>query len=174
MLFVSPKIETNPYYHQVYQNFIRDFKGIPRVISGGQLQEVPYDSDVTGFLPDAEYEYVMTHLACMYYHSQEPRHVHYHPFEAVRYGMPLVFMAGGLIDSLGGKILPGRCETVKEARAKVRRLIDGDHALIRKITESQEILLKPFTKEYCKPYWGGRNAPSGGSDNQCAAAASEA
>ena len=63
MLFVSPKIETNPYYHQVYQNFIRDFKGIPRVISGGQLQEVPYDSDVTGFLPDAEYEYVMTHLA---------------------------------------------------------------------------------------------------------------
>lgn len=153
MLFVSPKIETNPYYHQVYQNFIRDFKGIPRVISGGQLQEVPYDSDVTGYLPDAEYEYVMTHLACMYYHSQEPRHVHYHPFEAVRYGMPLVFMAGGLIDSLGGKILPGRCETVKEARAKVRRLIDGDHALIRKITESQEILLKPFTKEYCKPYW---------------------
>lgn len=153
MLFVSPKIETNPYYHQVYQNFIQDFKGIPRVISGGQLQEVPYDSDVTGFLPDAEYEYVMTHLACMYYHSQEPRHVHYHPFEAVRYGMPLVFMAGGLIDSLGGKSLPGRCETVKEARAKVRRLIDGDHALIRKITESQEILLKPFKKEYCKPYW---------------------
>lgn len=153
MLFVSPKIETNPYYHQVYRDFIRDFKGIPRVISGGQLQAVPYDPDVTGFMPDAEYEYAMTHLACMYYHSQEPRHVHYHPFEAVRYGMPLVFMAGGLIDSLGGANLPGRCKTVKEARQKVQRLIDGDKALIRRITESQEVLLKPFTKAYCKPYW---------------------
>ena len=153
MLFVCPTIETNPYYHQVYRDFIRDCKGIPRVISGGQLQAVPYDPDVTGFMPDAEYEYAMTHLACMYYHSQEPRHVHYHPFEAVRYGMPLVFMAGGLIDSLGGANLPGRCKTVKEARQKVQRLIDGDKALIRRITESQEVLLKPFTKAYCKPYW---------------------
>lgn len=153
MLFVSPKIETNPYYHQVYRDFIRDFKGIPRVISGGQLQKVLYDPDVTGFMPDAEYEYAMTHLACMYYHSQESQHVHYHPFEAVRYGMPLVFMAGGLIDSLGGTNLPGRCKTVKEARQKVQRLIDGDQAFIRSITESQEVLLKPFTKAYCKPYW---------------------
>lgn len=153
VLFVSPKIETNPYYHQVYRDFIRDFKGIPRVISGGQLQEVLYDPDVTGFMPDAEYEYAMTHLACMYYHSQESQHVHYHPFEAVRYGMPLVFMAGGLIDSLGGTNLPGRCKTVKEARQKVQRLIDGDQAFIRSITESQEVLLKPFTKAYCKPYW---------------------
>ena len=57
----------------------------------------------------------------MYYHSTEPDHIHYHPFEAVRAGMPLVFMAGGMLDRLGGIDLPGRSKPPKEARQKIER-----------------------------------------------------
>lgn len=153
ILFVSPKIKTSPYYRKVYEDFKHNFKSIPYVISGAQLVPVTDDKNVTGFLPKEEYEYNMQHLSAMFYHSQEPRHIHYHPLEAVNIGMPLVFMAGGMLDNLGGTNLPGRCKTVKEAKAKLKRLIRGDRRLQKKIIESQRILLKKVSNEYCKPFW---------------------
>ncbi len=54
----------------------------------------------------------------MFYHSQSPRHIHYHPFEAIKIGMPLVFMGGGMLDRMGGTNLPGRARTWGEATQK--------------------------------------------------------
>lgn len=153
ILFVSPKIKTSSYYRQIYEDFCKNFGDFPHLLSGGQPSPVPEDPTVTGFLPNSEYDYVMNHLSAMFYHSQEPRHIHYHPLEAVRVGMPLVFMAGGMLDQLGGKELPGRCKTINEARSKLKRLLDGDARLIRQITSTQEVLLEPFKAEFCEPYW---------------------
>lgn len=152
-LFISPKIKTNTYYTRVYEEFKKGFDELPHVIGGAQPQPVPEDPCVTGFLSDEEYHYNMTRLCAMYYHSQEKRHLHYHPLEAIHNGMPLVFMAGGMLDHLGGENLPGRCRTVKEAKEKLRRLAAGDRRLIEQITSTQTVLLKPFTREYCLPYW---------------------
>lgn len=153
ILFVSPKIKTNSYFRQVYEDFRDNFDDLPHLLSGGQPSPVPEDPTVTGFLSNDKYDYVMNHLAAMFYHSQEPRHIHYHPLEAVKVGMPLVFMAGGMLDQLGGKNLPGRCKTIHEARSKLKRLLDGDARLIRQITSTQEVLLEPFKAEFCEPYW---------------------
>ena len=153
LLFVGPKIESNGYYNEVYLNFKKNFKDIPHVIHGGQPIEVKYDDTVTGFLSREDYNYNMTHLSCMFYHSQEPRHLHYHPLEAIKIGMPLIFMSGGMLDYLGGKKLPGRCASIKEAREKIQRVINGDKRLIEKITSSQNILLEKFDQKYCCDIW---------------------
>lgn len=152
-LFVGPKIKTNTYYHKVYENFKNDFGDMPHVIGGGQIVPVDDDKNVLGFLPKDQYVYNMTHLAAMFYHSQEPRHLHYHPLEAIEYGMPLVFMAGGMLDHLGGEKLPGRCRSIKEARRKLKKLSNGDKRLAARIIKSQRVLLESFREEYCRPFW---------------------
>ena len=153
VLFIAPKIKTNSYYNNVYKNFCDKFGDLPHIIGGAQLQDVTEDKTVKGFLPDDEYVYNMTHLAAMFYHSQEPRHIHYHPLEAVKWGMPLIFMSGGMLDQLGGKDLPGRAVSIADAKRKLKKLLAGDKGFIKKVTESQEILLRPFTEEYCRPFW---------------------
>lgn len=152
-LFISPKILTNSYYHEVYKNFKKEFGDLPHVIGGAQLIPVKTDPSVLGFLPKDEYEYNMTHLAGMYYHSREPRHLHYHPIEAIAKGMPLIFMSGGMLDQLGGTDLPGRCKSISEARKKLKCLIKGDRHFAQSVVNSQDILLRPFSYAYCQEKW---------------------
>lgn len=153
ILFVCPKIKTNKYYENIYKNFCINFGDLPHVIGGAQLQKVNEDKTVIGFLPSHEYEENMKHLACMFYHSQEPYHLHYHPIEAIKKGMPVVFMAGGMLDHLGGIGLPGRATTINEARKKLKKLLNGDGRFIIQVRESQKILLKKFQIAYCHQYW---------------------
>ena len=153
IFFVGPKIKTDVYYRNVYNDFCENFGDIPHYIGGGQLIEVDDDNTVLGFQPRDKFEYNMKHLAAMYYHSREPRHLHYHPLEAVEYGMPLIFMSGGMLDRLGGESLPGRCKTIKEARRKLIKLSRGDKRLANRIIKSQRVLLDTFQKEYAIPYW---------------------
>jgi glycosyltransferase involved in cell wall biosynthesis len=152
ILFVCPQIRTEPYYERMYGKFRTDFRGLPCVIAGAQPIRV-LDPDVLGFVPREQHEQNMRRCRVMFYPGAHPYHVHYHPFEAVHVGMPLVFMAGGLLDRLGGEKLPGRCRTLKEARWKIERLLSGDSSLAERIRESQPCLLDKMTTEYCAPIW---------------------
>jgi glycosyltransferase involved in cell wall biosynthesis len=152
MFFVCPDIGYNEYYRKAYLQFREDFKNIPYAIGGAQPVRVS-DPHVMGFLPREEHERNMMEMRVMFYHSTEPNHVHYHPFEAVRTGMPLVFMAGGLLDRLGGSKLPGRCTSIKEARKKVMSMLDGDRALIDAIRSSQPQLLDAMRPENLIDSW---------------------
>lgn len=153
ILFVCPRINTSPYFNNIYRKFKKDFQGFDYIIGGAQPIEVTNDRRVAGYIPKDQYEYNMTHLAVMFYHSQEKRHLHYHPLEAVKQGMPLVFMEGGLLEQIAGKKLPGSCKTVREARKKISRIMKGDQQLIRKIKASQSVLLKPFQYDFCREQW---------------------
>lgn len=153
ILFVCPKIETDEYYKKVYTKFKEDFKDFDYIIGGNQLKDVIYDSNVVGYLPKEEYEYNMTHLSCIFYHSREKYHLHYHPIEAVKIGMPLVFLGGGMLDFLGGIKLPGRCNSIKEAKQKIQKLISNDRDFIDRVRSTQKILLERFDNEYCLEHW---------------------
>lgn len=154
VFFVCPRIGMSPYFQDVYLNFKKDFAGYGHVIGGAQPIEPEYDDpEITGYMDNASYEYCMTHLGVMFYHSQEKRHIHYHPLEAVKNGMPLVFMGGGMLDNLGGKGLPGRAKTIAEAKRKIDRIFRGDKKYIERITSSQEVLLHKFSHEYCREKW---------------------
>ncbi|WP_406237165.1 hypothetical protein ACF3NX_07480 [Acetobacter orientalis] len=152
ILFVCPRIGSSPYFNNIYKNFVKKFGNFPYVIGGAQPIAVE-DPHVKGFLSREEYDSMMRETRVMYYHSQEERHLHYHPIEAVRWGMPLVFMAGGLLDKLGGKNLPGRCTTDAEAKSKIKRILNGDKNLIDSIKKTQGVLLKEMSREFCEPIW---------------------
>jgi len=152
ILFVCPDIGFNPYYANVYKKFTTDFDDLPFVIGGAQPIDIN-DPRVLGFVPQETHERNMQELRVMFYHSTEPNHIHYHPFEAIRAGMPLIFMAGGILDRFGGVDLPGRCRTVKEARKKIERILNDDWGLIEGIRRSQLRLLEPMKPANCEAAW---------------------
>lgn len=152
VLFVCPRIGSSPYFNYIYRNFLRTFGEYPYVIGGAQPIDVP-DPNVTGMLPRDDYDRMMRRTRVMFYHSQEMRHLHYHPLEAVRLGMPLVFMAGGMLDLLGGANLPGRCKTEAEAKKKIKAILDGDKKLITAIRAAQGVLLHSMSREFCEAGW---------------------
>ena len=116
LLFICPRINTSPYYKGVYDAFKRDFGGYPHVIAGTQPVDVPDDASVSGFVSGKRSMNGCNRTRVMYYHSQEPRHLHYHPLEAIQAGMPLVFMKESMLYELGGQDQPGACASVSEAR----------------------------------------------------------
>ncbi|TIN92200.1 MAG: hypothetical protein E5Y06_24115 [Mesorhizobium sp.] len=152
MLFVCPDIGFNPAYAEIYGVFKKEFKGFPYAIGGAQSIEVA-DPHILGYLPVEEHRRNMQHMQVMFYHSREPRHIHYHPFEAVKAGMPLVFMAGGMLDRMGGLALPGRAKSWEEARKKVRRLLDGDKAFVDKVRATQVVLLEGMKADNARACW---------------------
>jgi glycosyltransferase involved in cell wall biosynthesis len=152
IFFVCPDIKGNYYYARVYREFQERFAGLRYAIGGTQALATN-DPHVLGYVPEEQHHRNMREFRVMFYHSTEPNHVHYHPFEAVRAGMPLVFMAGGMLDRLGGSELPGRCRSYSEARAKLQRILAGDRNLIDMIRASQPVLLKQMCPDVLEPAW---------------------
>lgn len=152
LFFVCPRIETSPYFKSIYRAFRTDFANLDYLIGGAQPIRVN-DPHVVGFVPRESHERNMRELRVMFYHSTEPNHIHYHPFEAIRAGMPLIFMAGGMLDRFGGDRLPGRCKTIAEARKKIERILNDDWKLINAIRGSQSCLLDPMKPENCIGPW---------------------
>lgn len=152
VFFVCPRIGSSRYFKRVYENFKSAFDRIPYRVGGAQPIAVS-DPRVLGFVSNERYAEIMQQSRVMFYHSQEPNRIHYHPFEAIRAGMPLVYMAGGMLDRMGGENLPGRCKTITEARQKIERILADDWALIEDIRASQPVLLEPMKPENCEPAW---------------------
>lgn len=152
ILFVCPDISVSAYHRHTYETFSADFRGLPYAIAGPQRPPIR-DPNMLGFLPREDYDGAMRSLRVMFYHSAEPYHLHYHPLEAVRAGMPLVFMGGGLLDRMGGVGLPGRATTVRQARAKVERILDGDQRFIDEVRSNQARLLGAMDPANCEPAW---------------------
>ena len=152
MLFVCPDISDSAYHRSIYQTFTADFRGLPYAIAGPQRPPI-HDPNMLGFLPRGDYESIMRSMRVMFYHSAEPYHLHYHPLEAVRAGLPLVFMGGGLLDRIGGVGLPGRARTIRQARAKVARILDGDQQFIDEVRSSQLQLLRAVDPVNLEPAW---------------------
>jgi glycosyltransferase involved in cell wall biosynthesis len=152
ILFICPRIGSSPYFFNVYKKFINNFKDFPFCIGGAQPIDVD-DPNVLGFLSNDRYTELMKNSRVMFYHSVEINHIHYHPFEAVRAGIPLIFMAGGMLDLLGGKNLPGRATSIEDAKTKIRRILNDDTGLINNIKNTQNILLECMDPQVCEIPW---------------------
>ena len=135
----------------MYDQFKRDFGDYPHLVG---TQPIPvFDPNVTGSLPRAAYDDMMCNMRVMFYHSRQDRRLDYHPLEAIRAGMPLIFMAGGMLDKFGGIGLSGCCNTIKEAHQKLQRVLSGDQKLIRNIRQSQAQLLESMKSDTCELAW---------------------
>jgi glycosyltransferase involved in cell wall biosynthesis len=158
VFFVCPRIASHPaYYGRVHADFLRAFGTLPHLVGGHQPVPVR-DPNVAGWVDDATWSGWLRELRVMYYHSREPRHLHYHPLEAIAFGMPVVFMRGGLLEELGGGDQPGACATEREAVRKVERVLAGDEALTAAVREAQPRILAALSRERCEREWRERFA----------------
>lgn len=153
IFFVCPDIKINKYYGHTYEKFKKDFSGLPYKVAGIQPIMPTGDPNILGFVSREQHERNMREMRVMFYHSREPRHLHYHPVEAIQAGMPLIYMGGGVLDDMAGNILPGRCDNVKEARNKIARILGDDWQFIEKIRETQPAILEAIAYERCAIAW---------------------
>ena len=159
VLFICPNIDQIDYYRRIYLRFREELGEIPSWIAGRQdlhgvdAPPATQDDRILGYIPRERLDELLRRCFCMFYHSQEPRHLHYHPLEAIATGQPLVFMAGGLLESLGGSDQPGLCRTYAEAREKIGRLRDNDKSLRDVIRAKQRAILAPFEPAFCARAW---------------------
>lgn len=153
ILFVCPKICAVDYYNKIYKQFKRDFWGFPYVIAGKPFGKIA-DRHLLGYLPREEFNRVFCESRVMYYHSTEPRHLHYHPLEAIYANQPLIFMTDGMLGQLNPKIkYPGSADSILEARLKVARVLAKDRRFIRDIQISQKEILEYFSTDYVRKFW---------------------
>jgi len=152
LLFFCTRINYNKESNEVYRKFKKDFKGFDYVIAGNQ--PVPVDDDkVLGFLERDELNRLFIESKVMYYDSTFPRHLHYHPLEAMIIGMPVIYLDGGALSVLGGERQSGRCKDIHEARNKVNRILNGDEKLILDIKLDQKEIIYKFSHQYNKQAW---------------------
>jgi len=153
VFFVCPSANDDVHCHAIYANFKHAFGDLPHVIAG--RQDVPVnDPNVTGFLPGDEYGKLFRRVQVMYYHSQEPRHLHYHPLEAMTSGMPVVYLRGGLLEKYDTGSQAGACADEAEAHEKLRRVLAGDRPLIAAIRASQRTAVDKWRPETARTAWG--------------------
>ncbi len=153
VFFVCPSIHSAAeYYGVIYERFRELYGDLPYLVGGAQSVPVD-DPNVTGFLTEEQFHHILADLRVMYYHSREPRHIHYHPLEAIAVGMPVVYMRGGLMEHFDTGSQAGACETDSEAHEKLRRILDGDTALIAAIQKSQKSILGVFLPDYNLAAW---------------------
>jgi glycosyltransferase involved in cell wall biosynthesis len=153
ILFVCPDINYTLYYQKIYTEFKNNFSRFPYVIAGAQRRPVLEDPNVVNFLKREEYDQLYVHSKVMFYHSREEKHIHYHPFEAIIFGMPLVFFSGGMLEYMAGKKLPGCVDTWAEAKDIIGRILSDDQRLISEIIESQKVLLDSMDPNNVKEVW---------------------
>ncbi len=152
ILFVCPDLEQNPSSRRVYREFREHLSSLPYAVAGPQSLATN-DPNVLDFVSEEQYQSNMRDFRVMFYHRAEHTHIHQQPLEAVRSGMPVVFMAGGMLDRLGGGDLPGRCRTYDEARAMLGRILADDRKLIDRIRTSQAALLTRVRPDALEPVW---------------------
>jgi len=148
IIFVCSRINSKEckYYFDIYQNFKRNLKNFEHVILGKNNEAVLNDKTIHNNLPDNEYYSLMSSGACMYYHGKEPRHLHYHPLEAIIIGIPVIFykqslLSGYLNDS------PGKCASLNEVQTKIGRIINKDVEFINQILLEQEKAINLLTQQ---------------------------
>ncbi len=154
IFFVCPSIRLSSpdYYGQIYRRFKSAFGDLPHAIGGAQPIPVD-DPSVAGYLTEDQFTAALIDLRVLYYHSREPRHIHYHPLEAIAIGMPVVYLNGGLMEFFDTGNRAGGCDTEGEARAKLERILAGDSELVEAIRQGQRTILTAFTIEFNRNEW---------------------
>lgn len=132
---IHPKCK---YYFDIYKTFISNFRDIKYLIFGKDNEAVAANQNIVNNLPDDKFYSAIAECSCMYYHGIEPRHLHYHPLEAIVIGIPIIFhreslLSGYLYDS------PGKCNNIEDALIKIKRIIANDKSFIEDILCKQNI-----------------------------------
>ena len=135
--FVCSKINHCPYYTNIYHTFMKNFGTKYEYVLLGKNNETLTDDNKFNNLSTDAYFNKMSECKLMYYHSTEPRHLHYHPIEALIIGLPVLFHKESL---LNGFLMnsPGKCNDINEVHEKINRILNNDVEFIHEIKKEQQ------------------------------------
>lgn len=155
VLFQCSRININPYYTHKAKKFIADFSdsGLDYSIYGTELSSFN-DSHNLGRPTSREINLLFATYSAMYYDSMEPRHLHFHPVEAMYAQMPVVFLQQSMLESLM-PYSPAKSKDVREAKKKLLRLVLGDRKLEEEIIWHQNALLQTLKTSNIMEDWRG-------------------
>ena len=136
IVFVCSKIEVCSYYTDIYNKFIKEFVPQYKYILLGKNNEKINDENKFNNLPDEQYYKKISEHKVMYYHSQEPNHLHYHPLEAIIIGIPVIFYENSLLTSYLPNS-PGKCKDINEVYLKLNTIFNNDIEFINNIIHEQ-------------------------------------
>lgn len=145
--FVCSKINQCPYYTNIYHTFMKNIGTKYEYVLLGKNNETLTDDNKFNNLSDDAYFNKMSECKLMYYHSTEPRHLHYHPIEALIIGLPVLFHKESLLNSFLMNS-PGKCNDINEVHAKIDRILNNDIAFVNKIKKEQQNHIYKFEKSY--------------------------
>ena len=143
--FICSKIGLCSYYTNIYNNFVENFSTRGYVILG--KNNSINDNHIINNLDDENYYKTIRESKLMYYHGKEPRHLHYHPIEAIIIGIPIIFHSEGLLS----RYLPnslGKCDSLIEVKEKINKIINNEHDFINSIISEQNKSIELFTQKY--------------------------
>ena len=144
--FVCSKINICPYYTNVYNNFILNFKKYNYVILGKNNNNV---KNVINDLNDEMFYKTISNCKLLYYHSKEPRHLHYHPLEAIIIGIPIIFHKESLLTSYLPDSL-GKCDNMIDVKNKIDKIMNNDIDFINHIIDEQNKIRNILNINYNK------------------------
>lgn len=154
IMFVCPSIKTSGgYYENFYNKFIEYFSDLPYLVAGNQHGEKFNDKNILDYVERDKFDEWLRSCACMFYNSQETSQIHYHPLEAIIFGMPLIYLSGGMLEYFGGQDQPGMAKSYEEARLKIERILNDDINFIEEIKEKQVKILDEFKYNYTRKIW---------------------
>ncbi|TVT82777.1 glycosyltransferase family 4 protein [Pseudomonas sp. H3(2019)] len=152
VLFFCPNINVSEFSLGLYKNFLADFKGFDYSVAGQQPIAVDADN-IIGEINFESKDCISNQYKVMFYDSTVSNRIDDMPLRAMRSGIALVFMAGGMLDDLGGIKSPGRSKTIEEARKKIRRILEGDNEFIASIIDNQKKILDKFSTVVVSQQW---------------------
>jgi len=141
--FVCSRTDENGYYNDIYKNFITNFKEFNFIIYGKNNEKIKDLKFVKNNLGDDEYYKELSNCKCMFYHGIEPRHLHYHPIEAIIIGLPVIFYENSLLSTYLSKS-PGKCKNIIEVKYKITKILNNDIEFISSILKIQDEVKKTF------------------------------
>lgn len=140
--FICSKIGRCQYYTNIYKEFIKNFKNYEYVILGKNNN---VELNIINNLSDKEYYLKISECKVMYYHGIEPRHLHFHPLEAMIIGIPIIFHSNSLLSKYLNNS-PGKCESIEEAKLKIDKILHNDTEFIQSIISVQNNQINIITQ----------------------------
>ena len=153
VLFQCSRVNVSPYYTEKANKFLADFgsSGMDVAMYGTELAKFN-DTHNLGRLSTREISRLFSSYSAMYYDSVEPRHLHYHPLEAMYARMPVVFLQQGMLARLM-PYSPAKSRDVGDAQRKLRRLVEGDVDFEAEIVWHQNALLQTLKRSNTVHEW---------------------
>jgi hypothetical protein len=130
----------NTYYHNIYKEFINNFRNYDYIIFGKNNNGISHLPNIKNNLPDDLYYRGISQCKCLFYHSKENRHLHYHPLEAMVIGIPIIFYKESLLSSYLNDS-EGKCKDIYEVKFKIDKILSNSTKLITSIINTQNAVI---------------------------------